>query len=231
MNQQFLVKTDSLAWFDNSRNRSVPVALYLPVSEKKIPNQKLIIFSHGYYQNLPGGNRQVSYLTEYLASKGYFVASIQHELPTDDLIPASGIIQVVRKPFWDRGADNILFVINELKKSNTKLDFKNIILIGHSNGGDMTALFPQKYTGIVSKIITMDNRRMALPRTKHPKVYSLRSSDQPADNGVLPTLEEQKEFAITIIKLPDTIHNDMDNRGNEAQHKEICKYIQGFLEH
>lgn len=226
----FKVKTDSLNWFDKARNRQVPVTLYLAFSDKKIVKQKVIIFSHGYYQNMPGGNRQVSYLTEKLASQGYFVASIQHELPTDDLIPTTGIPQVVRRPFWDRGADNILFVINTLKKSNPDLDFNTITLIGQSNGGDMTALFPQKYPGVVSRIITMDNRRMALPRTKNPKVFSLRSSDQPADEGVLPTAEEQKKFNIQIIKLPNTIHNDMDNRGNSEQKKEIIEYVLRFLE-
>lgn len=226
----FKVKTDSINLFDKARNRQVPVALYLPVSARKITKQKVIIFSHGYYQNKPGGNRQVSYLTEKLASQGYFVASIQHELPADDFIPTSGIPQVVRRPFWDRGADNILFVINTLKKTNPDLDFTTITLIGHSNGGDMTALFPQKYPGIVSRIISMDNRRMALPRTKNPKVYSLRSSDQSADEGVLPTAEEQEKFDIQIIKLPNTIHNDMDNRGNAEQKKEIMEYILRFLE-
>ena len=225
----FTVKTDSLNLFDKSRNRLVPVTLYLPSSSKKITAKKVVIFSHGYYQNLPGGNRKVSYLTEALASQGYFVASIQHELPTDSLIPATGIPQIVRRPFWDRGADNILFVINELKKSNPDLDVKNITLIGHSNGGDMTALFPQKHPGIVSKIITLDNRRMPLPKTIKPKVYSLRSSDQPADEGVLPTMEEQKRLNITIIKLPATIHNDMDNRGTPDQQKEIIAYVSEFL--
>lgn len=90
----FKVKTDSLNWFDKARNRQVPVTLYLPFSDKKIVKQKVIIFSHGYYQNMPGGNRQVSYLTEKLASQGYFVASIQHELPTDDLIPQPAFLRL-----------------------------------------------------------------------------------------------------------------------------------------
>ena len=228
-NNTFTVKTDSLNLFDKSRNRLVPVVLYLPSSGKKITAQQIVIFSHGYYQNLPGGNRKASYLTEALASQGYFVVSIQHELPTDSLIPSSGVPRIVRRPFWDRGPDNILFVINELKKINPELDFKNITLTGHSNGGDMTALFPQKYPGLVSKIITLDNRRMPLPKSGKPKVYSLRSSDQPADEGVLPTLEEQKRWNITIIKLPATIHNDMDNRGKPEQQKEIVRYVSEFL--
>lgn len=225
----FETKLDSLNMFDSSRKRSVPVALYLPKSEKKIKNQKVVIFNHGYYANRGGGNKECSYLTEYLASKGYFVASIQHELPTDDLIPQSGIPQVVRRPFWDRGVENIIFVINELKKNYTDLDYKHLILIGHSNGGDMSMLFGQQYPGLVDKIISLDNRRVAFPRTKQPKIYSLRSSDQLADEGVLPTAEEQEKYGMKIIQLKNTMHNNMDNSGNEEQKKEINNYIQTFL--
>lgn len=223
------VLLDTIRLFDQSRRREIPVALFKPRHYTANTRQQVIIFSHGYGQNRTGSYLAYSYLTNFLASKGFFVASIQHELPTDSLIPSDGIPQVVRRPFWDRGADNILFVINELKRSNPALDFGNITLIGHSNGADMTALFAQKYPNTVQKIITLDNRRMALPRTAHPKVYSLRSSDQPADAGVLPTDEEQAKFGMTIIKLSNTKHNDMDDSGNETQHAEINNYVIGFL--
>ena len=223
------VKLDTLNMFDSSRNRSIPVAFYLPKTDKKLIKQQIIVFSHGYGQNKGGDNLAYSYLTEKLASKGYFVASIQHELFSDSLMPLTGKLQIVRRPFWDRGADNILFVINQLKKSNPNLDFKHITLIGHSNGADMTALFPQKYPNIVNKIITLDNRRMTLPKIKNLKVYTLRSSDQPADDGVLPTYEEMRKFKITIIKLPKTNHNDMDDNGNTEQQKEINDYVLTFL--
>jgi|SRR5579875_3371392 len=216
---------DTLTLFDQSRDRAIPVAFYKP----RIDSPKIVIFSHGYGRNEGGHYLYYSYLTEYLASKGYFVVSIQHELPTDSLIPSTGMPQIVRRPFWKRGADNILFVIEELKKTNPELDFSHIALIGHSNGADMSAFFPQKYPGIVDKIITLDNRRMPLPRTTYPKVYSLRSSDQPADEGVLPSDEEQKKFGIIIIKLPNTIHNDMDDRANKRQRKEIRSFILRFL--
>lgn len=221
------VKLDTLSLFDKQRNRQIPVAFFQKKIDKKVKNQKVVIFSHGYGQNKGGDYLAYSYLNEKLASEGYFVVSIQHELTSDELLPMTGIPQVVRRPFWDRGADNILFVIKQLKKLKPTLDFKHITLIGHSNGGDMTALFPQKHPNIVDKIITLDNRRMALPRTS--KVYSLRSSDQPADEGVLPSQEEQKNYSIKIIKLPNTIHNDMDDNANDAQRKEITDYLLSFL--
>lgn len=216
---------DTVTFFDRTRNREIPVALYKP----KTKYAEVIILSHGYGQNKGGDYLSYSYLATFLAARGYFTASIQHELSTDSLMPVTGIPQIVRRPFWEHGADNILFMINELKRSNPELDFTSVTLIGHSNGGDMTALFPQKYPGIVHRIITLDNRRMALPEKSDLKVYSIRSSDQPADPGVLPTSEEQKKYGITIIKLPDTIHNDMDDSGNERQRTEIRNYVLGFL--
>jgi len=222
------VNLDTLKLYDQARQREIPIAIY-KLKNKKNHKQKIIIFSHGYGHNRGGANLDYSFLTNFLAEKDYFVISIQHELSTDSLLPLTGNPQVVRRPFWERGADNILFVINDLKRTNPDLDFKQITLIGHSNGGDMTALFPQKYPNIVDKIILLDNRRMPLPRTSQPKIYSLRSCDQVADDGVLPTIEEQKKFNIKIFKLPNTIHNDMCDNANSEQRKEIRKYILTFL--
>lgn len=226
--QQKNIRLDSLILMDKTRNRAIPIALY---QSKVKPKQasKLVVISHGYGQNKGGAYLSYSFIAEFLASKGYFVVSIQHELPTDELIPMEGKPQIVRRPFWDRGADNILFVINQIKKSHPKLNFKDITLIGHSNGGDMTALFPQKYPNQIQRIITLDNRRMALPLSKSVKVLSLRSSDQPADEGVLPTAEDQTKYPIQLIKLPNTIHNHMDDEATEAQRLEMNNYIWAFL--
>lgn len=224
----FEFSLDTLKLYDQSRQREIPIAIYKPTS-KVSGKLKLVIFSHGYGQNKGGDYLAYSYLTEFLAAKGFFVVSIQHELVTDSLLPLTGNPQIVRRPFWERGADNILYVINELKKTNPDLDFKHITLVGHSNGGDMTALFPQKYPNIVEKIVTLDNRRMALPKSKKVKVYSLRSSDQPADEGVLPTDKETKKYKMKIVKLANTTHNEMDDNANDEQRKEIQEYIITYL--
>lgn len=225
---QFEFSLDTLKLYDQSRQREIPIAIYKPTA-KVSGKQKLVIFSHGYGQNKGGDYLAYSYLTDFLATKGFFVVSIQHELATDSLLPLTGNTQIVRRPFWERGADNILYVINELKRTNPDLDFKHITLVGHSNGGDMTALFPQKYPNIVEKIITLDNRRMALPKSKRLKVYSLRSSDQTADEGVLPTEKETKKYKMKIVKLANTTHNEMDDNANDEQRKEIQEYIATFI--
>lgn len=225
----FGVKRDTLTLFDQSRNRKIPVAYYLPKTNKKITNQQIIIFNHGYGFNKGGDYFVYSYLTEKLASKGYFTVSIQHEQTTDAPLPVEGNLQIVRRPFWQSGSDNILYVLNELKKTNPDLDYKHLTLIGHSNGGDMVALFGNQHPDLVYKIITMDNRRMFLPRTAVPRVYSLRSNDYPADEGVLPTEEEQKKYHMTIQSTTIN-HSHMDNKGSAEEKKVLNDFILKYLE-
>ncbi|KFF04237.1 alpha/beta hydrolase family protein [Flavobacterium reichenbachii] len=227
-NTTFDVKIDSVELFDKSRNRKIPAALYYAKTDQKIKNQQIIIFSHGYGENKGGDNKIYSYLTENLASKGYYVISIQHELPTDDLLAMEGDLKVTRMPNWERGVENILFVLNEFKKTNPDLDFKHLALIGHSNGGDMTALFATKYPDLVNKIITMDNRRMPLPRVHKPKIYSLRSINYNADEGVLPNQKEQEKYGITV-QYTLIKHSDMDNDATSEERKVLINSIEKYL--
>jgi predicted dienelactone hydrolase len=228
--QEYAVRLDTTTLFDSSRNRNIPVAYYSAESKTKLTSQPIVILSHGYNENRQGGNLSYAGFCNFLASKGFFVVSIQHELATDSLLPMTGIPQITRRSNWERGAENIRFVLNHLKSQKTdRFDFRKVSLLGHSNGGDMSMLFAHKYPDQIYKVISLDNRRMLLPRAKSPQVYSLRSSDQPADEGVLPTEEEMKEFNITVIKLPNTIHNHMDDEGTQEQIDEINRYLLEFL--
>jgi len=89
--QTFGVSLDTLKLYDQARQREIPIATYRPKNINQTDKWKIVIFSHGYGQNKGGDYLAYSYLTDYLASKGYFVVSIQHELPTDNLIPSTGI--------------------------------------------------------------------------------------------------------------------------------------------
>ncbi|WP_298153623.1 alpha/beta hydrolase [Flavobacterium sp.] len=235
-NKQVISKTsentkfnlDTLTLFDKSRNREIPIAIYQP-KDSKISNKIPIIFSHGYGEN--NGKdylRDYTYLTEFLVSNGYFVVSIQHELKTDELLAMTGKLQETRRPNWERGAQNIFYVLQEIKNRYPELKFNELSLIGHSNGGDMTVLFAHKYPNIVKKIISMDNRRMELPRTSAPKIFTLRSNDCPADEGVLPTEEAQKKYGITV-EFTDIKHNNMDNDANETERKYLTSKILEYL--
>lgn len=223
-------KLDTLTLFDSSRQRAIPVAIYTPTNLHNTKAIKLVILNHGYGQNAVDSYLAYSYIANFLTLKGIVVISIQHELPTDSLLPTNGILQVVRRPFWDRGADNIHYVLSKLP-TLLPITVKptNIALIGHSNGGDMVALFPTKYPGEIAKIITLDNRRMPLPLLDDIKVYSLRSSDKPADIGVLPKVEEQVKYGVKIVQLKKIEHNDMDDTATNSKRKVILRYLYTFL--
>ncbi|RAJ31112.1 serine aminopeptidase S33 family [Pedobacter cryoconitis] len=227
-----VVKLDTLNWVDQSRKRLVPVAIYGPEKPALSKTGKLnqvIILNHGYGQNQWGSFKAYSYLANFLASKGYTVVSIQHELATDDLLPTAGKPIETRWPNWERGVQNILFVIKQLKKTRPDLDYKHLSLIGHSNGGDMVMLFATQHPELVACVISLDNRRMPFPRVSKPRIYSLRSSDQPADEGVLPSSDQQQHFGIELVKLKSTIHNEMDANGKDWQHQEINQLVLDFL--
>ncbi|WP_312762757.1 alpha/beta hydrolase [Epilithonimonas sp.] len=228
VNESTGFKLDILTYIDQSRNRKIPVAIYQPKNKKQLNNIP-IIFSHGYGENKGGDYLYAyTYLTEFLVSKGYFVVSIQHELPTDELLAVTGNIKETRKPNWERGAQNIYFVLQEIKKNYPQLQYNELSLIGHSNGGDMTVLFAHKYPELANKIISMDNRRMELPRTAKPRIYSLRSNDYSADENVLPTDAEAKKYNI-VIEFTDINHSNMDNDANEKDRKYLTEKILDYL--
>lgn len=220
------VKTEKLALVDNTRHRAVPVVLYYnPARDGQKAKQKVAVLNHGY----GGTHTDYSFIAAHLVSHGYLVISIQHDLAGDAPLATKGNLYAARMPVWKRGVQSMQFAIAEIRKLKPYLDFKNLLLIGHSNGGDMAVLFAHEYPEQVENLISLDNRRMPLPRTRKPRILSLRSRDQPADAGVLPTPEEQQQFGITIIRLSDTTHNDMYDGATDAQKKEILGCISEFL--
>ena len=115
-----------------------------------------------------------------------------------------------------------------------QLCLKDIIIIAYGSQvwyrvDARNVLFAQKYPNLVDKIISLDNRRVEFPKTSQPKIYSLRSSDQIADEGILPSIEEQEKFKIIIIQLKNTTHKDMTDNATKTQKNEMNKYITEFL--
>lgn len=72
---------DTIKLYDKSREREIPIAIYKAKNDTINSKNKMVIFSHGYAKNYPKNYLNYFYLTESLASNGYFVVSIQHELP------------------------------------------------------------------------------------------------------------------------------------------------------
>lgn len=229
-NKRHEIRIEKFEVFDSIRNRRIPYALYAPKLKEDADSIRLVIFSHGYGSNYPRNYLNYSYLTKRLAREGFWVLSIQHELPGDSLIPSTGIIQIVRMPFWKRGEENILFVLNNFKRTYPGLIIRSIDLIGHSNGGDMSVLTAKNHPELIRKVITLDNLRMPIPNISHPQFSSLRSIDKTADSTVIPPKEICVTCDIKIIQLKQTTHNQMNDEGSRRQKKQINNYVQKILE-
>lgn len=218
----------SVCFYDSLRSRVIPVTVYSPAKESK--NTQVVIFNHGYDGNQnPKSNQTYSYLTRFLAEKGFYVISIQHEQLNDPPLPMEGNLAITRLTNWKRGELNILFALETFKALKPTLDWSKLILIGHSNGGDMAMLCATDFPHLFSKVISLDHRRMPMPRTSSPRLYTLRGCDYEADAGVLPNKKEEKEHQITIVKLDGITHSDMGERGTKEQHNTINQYLYKFL--
>ncbi|MFN8579542.1 MAG: alpha/beta fold hydrolase [Gemmatimonadaceae bacterium] len=218
------VRVETLDLVDASRKRAVPVALYSPTGLTQ--PARLAVLSHGYGAK----NTDYSFIARFLATRGYVVASVQHEVPGDEPLPSTGNPFQTRMPSWRRGMQNILFVIDALKTSQPLLDTGRVLLVGHSQGGDTSVLLATEYPSRVDAVISLDNRRMPWPRTAQPRLFSLRSSDQRPDDGVIPSPEEQVRHGMRIVTLPATKHDDMWDGATKSQQDEILGHIERFLE-
>ncbi len=218
------VRVEFLDLVDTSRGRPVPVALYRPTQPAR--QMRLAVLSHGYGAK----HTEYSFIARYLATHGYVVASVQHEVPGDDPLPSTGNPYQTRMPSWRRGMQNILFVIDAMKASRPDLDTAHVLLVGHSHGGDASMVLAAEHPARIEAVISLDNRRMPWPRASRPRIFSIRSSDQRADDGVIPSPEEQARFGMRIVTLSATKHDDMWDGATDAQQAEILGHIGRFLE-
>lgn len=223
------IKLETIMLNDQERERIVPVAIYTSYADSNKTDLPVILFNHGYGKNQGDSYLTYSYLNEYFASKGYCVISIQHEVKTDEKLPMEGDLQVLRRPNWDRGVENMRFVIRELDSIRPQLSFKNMVLIGHSNGGDIAANYVVSHPDSVQALVTLDNLRFGLPKIGSVNVLSLRASDTEADPGVIPTLAEQKKYGMKIVYLANINHGDMNDKATDEQKAEITREIEYFL--
>src|SRR4051812_40213578 len=176
-------------------------------------------------------NTEYSFLANVFAARGYLVASIQQDLPTDPpLITKVGMPYVGRQGVYEKGEANILFVLEQLKKLQPNADFDHLTLVGHSNGGDTAMYFAKQHPELVSKIVTLDNLRVPFVLSDKLKILSFRSKDPnfETDPGVLPTAEQAKADRVDIIRTQFQ-HTWMSDRGPEAAKERIQATLDRFL--
>jgi hypothetical protein len=226
--QGLQIQVDTLTFFDTLRMRKIPVALYHFSIAKHKHCKRLILFNHGYNFNSPNSYLSYSYLMEALAGMGYLVASVQQELAGDDTIAFEGDIQKLRRPFWERGAANNSYVIEELKRMQVLSDDAHVSLIGHSNGGDIVMYQASVDSTAIDEVISLDHLRAKVPVRNGLRVLSLRALDKEPDKGVLPP--EPYPAHITIRKLKFTNHSDMSDGNTAIQQQEVRGHILTFLD-
>lgn len=204
--------------FDTVRHRPVPVVLYgTPRAGRPRP---LAIISHGYGSH----STDYTFIADALARRGYIVASIEHrERPGDPPMATSGNLAELRRPVWQIGADSIGFVIGELRRRGLA-GRTRVVLVGHSNGGDMTMLFSAEHPGDVRAAFSLDHRRMPVPRTARPRICSARSSDYAADPGVLPDAAERDALGMVIANVP-VKHDEMWDGASPRQQQAILEVL------
>ncbi|HUX79734.1 MAG TPA: alpha/beta fold hydrolase [Alphaproteobacteria bacterium] len=218
------IKAKSLTLFDKARSRSIPIELYgrresqakAKAGLLKLP---VVIINHGDTLK----NTEYSFIANSLATQGYLIVSIQHQLLEDPSPVERKTVFETRKPEWEQGVKNILFTLSELKKIEPNLDLEKVTLIGHSTGGDISMLFASHHPDLVAKVISLDSLSYPFPTANRMPILFLRGNDRKADEGVLP------ESGATIITLKSAQPVDMCDRGSEKMKQEINEVILKFL--
>jgi hypothetical protein len=230
---KWAIRHETLNLYDAARQRpiSVDVAVRRDYEMKadngfwKLP---VAVISNGNTVK----NTEYTFLADVLAARGYLVASIEQDLPSDPpLMTVVGKPYVGRRGIYIRCEDNILYVIGELQKLQPHADYNHLTLVGHSNGGDVSMYFAKEHPELVSKVITLDNLRVPFVLNNGLKILSFRSKDPNfrTDPGVLPTAKEAKKDGIDIINT-GALHTELSDRGPDSVKEKIQATLDRFLQ-
>ncbi|MCC4833180.1 alpha/beta hydrolase [Shewanella sp. 10N.7] len=243
--------SQALEIMDTARNRLIPVELYHPSSKFACTPDKpcpVVILSSGYGLL----HTDYQFISHFFQQHGTLVIAVRHELPSDPSLSGIQPFMETRSENWQRGANTLDFIHEYFSGDElyaeahhyANYDFNQITLVGHSNGGDISAWLADygvvsnksklngagankstnKQVQYIARIITLDHRRVALPRSPDIEVLSIRASDYPADEGVLPGADEDAAN-ISVVTIEKARHNDMNDYGPEWLKNEIVRII------
>ena len=230
---KWAIRHETLDLYDAARQRPVSVDLAVRRDYEMKANYgfwklPIAIISNGNTVK----NTEYSFLANALATRGYLVASIQQDLPSDPpLMTKIGIPYVGRRGIYIRCEANILFVLAKLQKLQPNASYDHLTLVGHSNGGDVSMYFAKEHPELVSKVITLDNLRVPFVLSDRLKVLSFRSKDPrfKTDPGVLPTPGQAKATGVDIVNT-GALHTDLSDRGPDALKERIQATLDRFLQ-
>lgn len=226
------VRHERMPLFDTARNRSVPVDIYVRRDKemKAMAGLEVLpvaIVSHGNTV----GSHQYSFLANMLAARGYLVASVQHDLPTDPPLSMKGYPYVGRLPSYERGVANIDFVIRELRQSEPIADYDHLTMVGHSQGGDISVFYAAGHPDSVVKVVTLDNLRVPLEFAK-AKIISFRSNGADyykPDAGVVPSEADCEKEGIQLV-MTGAHHTNLEDRGPDDVKDRVASRLAQFLD-
>lgn len=212
-----------LVFSDPSRGREIPAALYEPSGDQRLP--RLVIICAGYGV----ADTDYSFLAAALHREGFLVVCMQNHQPADPPLAQTGDLRSLRLPAWRTGTRDIECVLAELRRLRPSLDATRPILIGHSNGGDIACLFATSHPTVLECLITLDHRRVPLPRIAGLRCLSIRAAEFEADPGVLPTPEQTNAPGVFIVRLAGTKHMDLTDRGPASTKQAVVELVTRFV--
>ncbi len=229
---KWAIRHETLDLIDETRQRPVSVDIAVRRDYEMKANNGLwklpvAIISNGNTVR----NTEYSFLANVLAARGYLIASIQQDLPSDPpLMTKVGLPYVGRREVYLRCEANILFVLGEMQKRQPNADYDHLTLVGHSNGGDVSMYVAKQHPELVSKVITLDNLRVPFVVSDRMKILSFRSKDPnfKTDPGVLPAPAQTKPGGVDIVDT-GALHTDLSDRGPQSVKEKIQATLDKFL--
>jgi pimeloyl-ACP methyl ester carboxylesterase len=206
---------------------AVPLDIHAPASIQACTHAKpcpVAILSPGY--GLSGSD--YSFVTNYLNRMGYLVLALQDSaggVTLDRNAPVSQQVQAMARV----ASRSISAAIDDTAPRYSQFDWRHLLLVGHSLGGDSSAQFAADNAHRVSSLVSLDSRRVALPRSAGIHVLTIRASDTTADPGVLPDEEEQGRYGTCVVRIEGSRHNDMQDAGSEQLKARMTSAIDRFL--
>jgi hypothetical protein len=229
---KWAIRHETVNLFDTTRQRPVSVDLavrrdYEMKADNGLWKLPVAIISNGNTVK----NTEYSFLANVLAARGFLVASIQQDLPSDPpLVTKVGLPYVGRRGVYLRCEANIMFVLGRLQKLQPNADYDHLTLVGHSNGGDVSMYVAKQHPELVAQVITLDNLRVPFVLRKGLKILSFRSKDPhfKTDAGVLPPPGTANPSDVDIINT-GALHTELSDRGPASVKERIQATLNTFL--
>ncbi|WP_332876457.1 alpha/beta hydrolase [Massilia sp. S19_KUP03_FR1] len=206
---------------------ATPVAIHAPLNLQACTQAKpcpVAILSPGY--GLSGSD--YSFVTHRLNEMGYLVVALQ-DSSGGAILDRNAAVSPQVHTMARAASRSISTVIDQTAVRYPQFDWRHLLLVGHSLGGDSSAQFAADNPQRVAGLISLDSRRVALPRAAHIHVLTIRASDTTADPDVLPNAEERRRYGTCVVHIEGARHNDMQDAGSEPLKVRIASAIDTFL--